>query len=527
MKLPGDRCMGRFRWRGQDRRVVWGIVLLLLLRFVAAAVMNLSPQEAYYWNYSIHPDLSYLDHPPMVAWVIRAGTLLLGKSEIGVRIGGLWLVVVSTWLISALGRLWFSRRAGLWAALLFQLIPAYFIYGVIITPDAPLICFWLLTIYLVSIAVLKDRPSAWYCAGAALGFAMLSKYTALFLVPSTLLFLIADRAHRKWLLRKEPYLAFFLSLVIFSPVILWNYQHQWVSFAFQFGRRLLGEEYKGHAFDPELLISHARHPFIESLGIQVGAFFVTYLAVLVLSFAVALYFTIKDQGSRWKFCLFFSFPFLVFFAVYSVGSKANANWPLPGYLALLIAAHTCYRYLRFKSGQRFKIAQRKMLVFSLYGSPVLYVLALFHLTLVIPFVPVNNSFTGWRELGKTVEREEATIETKKDKTTFIFGMDRYNINSELTFYMQDFEDVFSLSRKLLGKNALGFEFWDPRVPRSGSNGLAVYDEFPLNIAPLQQHFMRVDEQVTVVPIVKRGKIVRRFYIVRCYDYLNQTDITPG
>src|SRR6478609_6831706 len=180
MKLPGDRCMGRVCWRGQDRRVVWGIVLLLLLRFVAAAVMNLSPQEAYYWNYSIHPALSYLDHPPMVAWVVRAGTLLLGKSELGVRIGGLALVIVSTWLFYVLGRLWFSRKAGLWAALLFQLIPAYFIYGLIITPDAPLICFWLLTIYLVSIAVLKDRPSAWYCAGAALGFAMLSKYTALF-----------------------------------------------------------------------------------------------------------------------------------------------------------------------------------------------------------------------------------------------------------------------------------------------------------------------------------------------------------
>ena len=277
--------MGQFRWRGQDRRVVWGIVLLLLLRFVSAATINLSPQEAYYWNYSIHPDLSYLDHPPMVAWVIRAGTLLLGKSEIGVRIGGLWLVVVSTWLINALGRLWFSRRAGLWAALLFQVIPVYFIYGVIITPDAPLICFWLLTIYLVSIAVLKDRPSAWYCAGAALGFAMLSKYTALFLVPSALLFLIADRAHRKWLLRKEPYLAFFLSLVIFSPVILWNYQHQWASFAFQFGRRLLGEEYQrakyteiveGHAYDPELLISHARHSLIEFLGIQLGAIFPTF-----------------------------------------------------------------------------------------------------------------------------------------------------------------------------------------------------------------------------------------------------------
>jgi dolichol-phosphate mannosyltransferase len=386
----------------------------------------------------------------------------------------------------------------------------------IITPDVPLICFWLLTIYLVSIAVLKDRPSAWYCAGAALGFAMLSKYTALFLVPSALLFLIADRAHRKWLLRKEPYLAFFLSLVIFSPVILWNYQHQWASFAFQFGRRLLGEEYQGHAYDPEL-ISHARHSLIESLGIQLGGIFPTFLAVLVLSFGVALYFTIKDQGSRWKFCLFFSFPILVFFAVYSIGSAVNASWPLPGYLALLIAAHTCYRYLRFKSGPRFKIALRKMLVFSLYGLPVLYLFVPVHMALVIPFVPVIKSVTGWRELAKTLEREKATIETEKDKTTFIFGMDRYNITSELAFYMQDFEDVFS--RKVLGKNALGFEFWDSRVPLPGSNAVAVDDQFP-DIALLQQHFMRVDKPVTVVPIVRRGKIVRRFYVVRCYGYLN-------
>lgn len=506
--------------------IVWGIALLVLLRFIWAATIDLSPQEAYYWNYAMHPALSYLDHPPMVAWVIRAGTLLLGKSEIGVRIGGLCLVVVSTWLIYALGRLWFSRRAGLWAALLFQVIPVYFIYGVLITPDVPLICFWLLTMYLVSIAVLKDRPSAWYCAGAALGFAMLSKYTALFLVPSALLFLIADRAHRKWLLRKEPYLAFFLSLVIFSPVILWNYQHQWASFAFQFGRRVLGQE----MINP---VRFARHSLIEFLGIQLGSIFPTFLAVLVLSFAVALYFTIKDQGSRWKFCLFFSFPTLVFFVVYSIGSAVNVNWPLPGYLALLIAAHTCYRYLRFKSGQRFKIAQHKMLVFSVYGLPVLWALALFHMVLVIPFVPVNKSITGWRELVKTVEREKATIETEKDKTTFIVGMDRTNITSELAFYMQDFEDVFS--RKVLGKNALGFEFWDSRVPLPGSNAVAVDEDFMADarkdpdrsldsasfpdIALLQQHFMRVDEQVTVVPIVRQGKIVRRFYLVRCYGYL--------
>jgi hypothetical protein len=67
-------------------------------------------------------------------------------------------------------------------------------------------------------------------------------------------------------------------------------------------------------------------------------------------------------------------------------------------------------------------------------------------------------------------------------------------------------------------NALGFEYWDTRVPPPGSNAIAVDDQFP-DIALLQQHFMRVDAQVAVVPIVRQGKIVRRFYLVHCYGYL--------
>src|SRR5262249_57564533 len=107
----------------------------------------------------MHHALRYLDHPPMVGWVIRAGTLLLGKSEIGVRIGGLCLVIVSILLINALGRLWFSRRAGLWAALLFALIPVYFVFGAIIPPDVPPISFSPLPLFLVPIPSLNYPPS--------------------------------------------------------------------------------------------------------------------------------------------------------------------------------------------------------------------------------------------------------------------------------------------------------------------------------------------------------------------------------
>ena len=136
-----------------SRHIVEATAALLCLRFVTAFLIELTPQEAYYWNYAVHPALSYFDHPPMVAWVIGAGYFLLGKSELGVRIGGFLLTLLSTWLLYALGKLWFNKKVGLWAALLFQLVPLFFVYGVLITPDVPLTFFWLLTLYLFSIAL--------------------------------------------------------------------------------------------------------------------------------------------------------------------------------------------------------------------------------------------------------------------------------------------------------------------------------------------------------------------------------------
>src|SRR6476469_136725 len=195
-----------------DRHLLQAIILLAFLRLVSASLIDLSPQEAYYWNYARHPALSYFDHPPVVAWLIGAGQFVLGKTELGVRIGGFLLTLLSTWLLYTLGQLWFSRRAGLWAALLFQLLPLFFVYGVLITPDVPLTFFWLLTLYLFSIAVREQQKWAWYLAGTALGLCMLSKYTGVFLVPCAFLFLILHRIYRCWLLRKEPYLALIIAV---------------------------------------------------------------------------------------------------------------------------------------------------------------------------------------------------------------------------------------------------------------------------------------------------------------------------
>jgi len=327
------------------------IGLFLALRVISAFLVALTPQEAYYWNYAIHPALSYFDHPPGVAWVIRAGYWLLGKSELGVRFGGLVLTALSTWLLYALGKLWFNKKTGLWAAFLFQAVPLFFVYGMLITPDVPLAFFWLLTLYLVSVAVREERGGFWYLAGIALGFCLLSKYTAVFLVPATFLFLLFDRRYRFWLLRVEPYVALIIALILFTPVILWNSEHQWASFGFQVRDRL-AEETNGSLVGVGKFIL-----------VQLGATSPLFLVGLLLVAAVPLSLPNKERRGEWRFALLFAAPLLIFLLVYSGRSAVKANWPLPGYLSLLVAAYPAYRYLRFRSPARMKTTARYFLIF--------------------------------------------------------------------------------------------------------------------------------------------------------------------
>ena len=70
-----------------DRRLIRATALLFCLRILAAFLIDLAPQETYYWNYAEHPALSYFDHPPMIAWIIGAGQFFLGKNALGVRLG--------------------------------------------------------------------------------------------------------------------------------------------------------------------------------------------------------------------------------------------------------------------------------------------------------------------------------------------------------------------------------------------------------------------------------------------------------
>ena len=487
-----------------NKRLVGATAALLCLRFVTAFLIELTPQEAYYWNYAVHPALSYFDHPPMVAWVIGASYFLLGKCELGVRIGGFLLTLLSTGLLYALGKLWFNKKVGLWAALLFQLVPLFFVYGVLITPDVPLTFFWLLTLYFFSLALHEDQKWAWYLAGVALGLCMLSKYTGAFLVPSAFLFLILHRRYRQWLLKKEPYLALVIALLVFAPVIFWNMQHGWTSFVFQVSERLSEET------------SHPLRQLGEFLLIQLGVTSPMLLVGVLLISAIPVSLSMKDRRMKWRFCFLFSAPLLVFFLFYSTRSLVKANWTLPGYLSLLIAAYPAYRYLRFNSGARMKLVARYFLLAWFYALPIAYLVAVYHSTVTIPNVTVHHWTTGWKELGKVVDREATAFEAESGRKVFILGMDTYNLAAVLSFYNDDTHEVFS--RNLVGRSARAFDYWTPKIDPVGLNALAVDLQAP-DLEKLAKYFTRVDENVRRIPVMKGDRVLYRFYLVKCFGYV--------
>lgn len=226
------------------RALIFLIVVSSLLRLAAAFSLGLGNDEAYHFLYAIHPDLSYYDHPPMLAWVELTGLNLTGRpfSPIALRLGFIALAAASTWLMARIATRWHGPRAGFLAALALNLTGYYGLAaGTFALPDGPLLFFWLLTIDRLCLALREpERLAPWAWMGAAWGCALLSKYHAVFLPAGTVLFLLLHPPMRRLLLKPGPYLAVAIGLAMFSPVLFWNARNGWVSFLFQGGRAIGG-----------------------------------------------------------------------------------------------------------------------------------------------------------------------------------------------------------------------------------------------------------------------------------------------
>jgi 4-amino-4-deoxy-L-arabinose transferase-like glycosyltransferase len=220
------------------------IAALTALRVIYASVIDLRTDEAYYWTWSKENVLSFLDHPPMISWFIRFGTAIFGDTNLGVRFAGILAMLVTQLLLADIvRRVTHDVRAIVIAVLMPEAALYYGLLMAKVSPDAALIPF--ATAMLWALVRLRESDDGrwWLAAGLFAGLAMLSKFTAIMLAPAVLAFMLVPAWRRRWLFSAYPWAAALMALVVFLPVLIWNYQHDWASFKFQLVRATATHEW--------------------------------------------------------------------------------------------------------------------------------------------------------------------------------------------------------------------------------------------------------------------------------------------
>jgi hypothetical protein len=213
------------------------LAVLLALQIRYAAIADLRSDEAYYWTWSKERVLSFLDHPPMIAWFIRFGTAIFGDTNFGARFGGMIAIWIAQGLLADI--VWRQTR-NLSAVVLVILMPfaalEFGVFGSRIVPDVAMIPFSVGMLWaLVRLAESGDGRW-WLAAGCFGGLALLSKYTAVLFLPAIAAFALVPNWRMRWMSSPYPWFGMLIAIFIFSPVVYWNWLNDWASFRFQFVR---------------------------------------------------------------------------------------------------------------------------------------------------------------------------------------------------------------------------------------------------------------------------------------------------
>ena len=479
------------------RKLLIGFLLIYLLRLLIVATMGIMPQDAYYYLYSEHLALSYFDHPPMVAYMLKLFSLVLGKSVLAIKLTDFIVTLLTVLAFFRLARIFLSDNQAIKAALFFGTTLMVSILSINTTPDVPLLLFWTLSLIFAHKALFENRLWHWMVTGLMFGFAFISKYTGIFLLFGLFAFMLFSPRHRRYLISKESLLVLlFFGLAIF-PVVYWNQSNGWISFAFQTSER--AESLDGFKLQPLL--------FLGNLGTQLFLLIpFLFVGMVIVIFKLIRKFARKRTlpGERQLYLMAFSLPIIFFFFGISIIYWVKLNWIMPGYVTaiILVAPYLSAKILR---GQ-------------VITSLVLHLL----LAVQVVFYPVNiksdDTWFGWEEFSVEADRLMSD-----HPGAFLFSDDNYKTSAVLSFYL----DRKIYAGNVIGRNGKQFYLLDPDLEHlRGSDAIFIDTDKRIkspgksNKVPekLSGYFDRVEELDPILIGKEDGKPLRKFLVYKCYDY---------
>lgn len=310
--------------------MLWLIVIATAVRLFLATQLELANDEVYYWTYALFPDLSHFDHPPMVGILAQLSTINLWLTDdFFLRFGSIVLSAVNTYTIFLIGRKVKNELAGWYASLLYtSSIYCSILSGFSLSPDAPQVFFWLLSLNVAvdifPVTEIKNQHRIKILLfGLLAGLAMLSKYHSAFIWVGVLLYVIF--LNRKWLMDYSLYLAGIISLIVLSPIILWNFREHFISFTFH-----------GDRVTPSWNIR------LDYFFTEVGGQFAYNNPLNVVLIVIALIAIWKGKSyvkKEFKWLLLLnSLPLWLLFTGFSVFRSTLPHWTGPAFISVTILA---------------------------------------------------------------------------------------------------------------------------------------------------------------------------------------------
>jgi 4-amino-4-deoxy-L-arabinose transferase-like glycosyltransferase len=464
------------------------IVSLVLLRLLAAAWTPLTFDEAYYWMWSKHLAAGYYDHPPMVALVIRLGTTIAGDTEFGVRVASILLALPMSFAVYRSAEILFGgARVAATAVILLNVTLMAAVGTLIVTPDAPTLVAASFVLLFCAKVLQTGRGAWWLAVGLAVGAAMLSKYTALFFGPAILIWLASVPAMRRWFASPWPYLGGLVALAVVTPVILWNRDHQWVSFIKQIGRARIED------FRPSFIA--------ELIPTQVA--FATPLVFILGAMGLHALMTRRTGATASRALInAMVWTIVAYFGWHSLHARVEANWFAPVYPAFAIAAAVAAH--RTTWGTRERRLVDVCLRWAVPAGILMFVLLVVQantgvLTAYRRDATVRSVGVGWRALARGIEAERVRV-----GATCVLAPD-YGTTGWLAFYLPPGTCVTQQSQRIRWVNMP-----EPSAAELIGPLLFVDEARPWGIRPyLKDMFTRI-ERIAELPRM-RGPLVIETY----------------
>ena len=388
------------------------LIVYTFFNIIANHFIPFYSDENYYWLWSKKLALSYFDHPPMVAYIIKL-TTIFGDDPLFVRLGAALLVSATAYFLYLLAQKMFGQKSAIYTFYIF--LSSFIVMGAstLITPDIPLMFFSVLFLYSAYRYIEEDCKKYAYITGLAGGAMLLSKYPGILIIFTTLLYALLYK--REIFTQKYIYIAMGLAVVVFSPVLYWNIQNDFISFTFQLHHGIAEEK----VFHPK--------DFFNFVGAQIVLFHPLYLLPL-------LYFILKDTQRFERKKVFLLLPFLFvlgFFSYFAAFKHANAQWAATAYLSAAVLLG--YYFTKYNAKKVFTTALTLSgVVFLLIKTP-----------LGVEFVPpVQKLFS---RLGKinNFEKEIAALHLNIDQYDYIL-IDDYH-GSEIPYMFRKYDNVLVLN----------------------------------------------------------------------------------